>query len=282
MDRPKIGLALGAGGTRGSAHIGVLKVLHEAGVPIDCVAGASVGALYGASYCLGRPPHLMERAALATNSRDVLAFFRGRLRIGPYNRVAERFYRVLRGVTFEDLKVPFAVVASDVLGREPVVIRQGSVLEAVQASIAIPLLARPVRIGDRYFLDGGMWEPAPVKAARELGADHVIAVVLGEPGILTGWRRRWAERVLHRFEGHWRRRQPGLLTPFLFMLYTAVDEPAAMAPAEVVIRPAVDHLNPNSPFHVELALRLGEEAARAALPDIERLLGGRKGVRRAV
>src|SRR3989337_3961644 len=113
MSRPKIGLALGAGGTRGSAHIGVLKVLHEAGVPVDCVAGASVGSLYGASYCLGRPPHLMERGALATNARDVLAFFRGRLRIGPHNRVAERFYRLLPDVRFEDLSIPFAVVASE-------------------------------------------------------------------------------------------------------------------------------------------------------------------------
>ena len=282
MERPKIGLALGAGGTRGTAHIGVLKVLHEAGVAIDCVAGASVGALYGASYCLGRPPHLMERAALATNSRDVLAFFRGRLRIGPHNPVAERFYRVLRGVDFEDLKIPFAVVASDVLRRQPAVIRQGSVLEAVQASIAIPVLARAVRIGDRYFLDGGMWEPAPVGAVRALGADHVIAVVLGEPSVLTGWRHRWAERVLNAFDGHWKRSHPGLLTPFLFMLHTAVDEPAPMAPAEVVIRPAVDHLNPNSPFHLELAMQRGEEAARAALPEIEALLHGGTKARRPV
>src|SRR3989337_776646 len=148
MARPKIGLALGAGGTRGTAHIGVLKVLDEAGVPIDCVAGASVGSLYGASYCLGRLPHLMERGALATRSRDVFAFFRGRLRIGPDNPVAERFYRGLRDVRFEDLQIPFAVVASDVLRREPVVIREGSVLEAVQASIAIPILARPVRRGE--------------------------------------------------------------------------------------------------------------------------------------
>src|SRR3970040_1903668 len=113
MERSKIGLALGAGGTRGTAHIGVLKVLQEASVPIDFVAGASVGALYGASYCLGRPPHLMERAALATNSRDVLAFFRGRLRIGPHNRGAERFYRLLRDGRLEDLSIPFARGALD-------------------------------------------------------------------------------------------------------------------------------------------------------------------------
>jgi NTE family protein len=275
MGRPKIGLALGAGGMRGTAHIGVLKVLCEAGIPIDCVVGASAGALYGVSYCMGRPPHLIERNALATSPREIAAFFRNRLRIGPHNTVGGRFNRLLADATFEDMQTPFAVVASDVLRREPVVIRQGSVLKAVQASIAIPMLARPVKIGNRYFLDGGMWESAPVAATREMGADIVIAVVLGEPGGLRGRRRRWGRRLLALLNGHWNRSRPGLLTSALFMLHTRVNVPPPSVPAEVVIRPDVDGLNPNSPFNVEVALRRGEEAARAALPQIERLLAAR-------
>ena len=162
----RVGLALGAGGTKGSAHVGVLKVLSEAGVPIDCIAGASIGALYGAPFALGHDPQEIEHNIRRTSPRDVLRFFRHRLTIGPENPLGERFHRALDGVRFEDLEVPFAVVASDVLRREPVLIREGEVMPAVQASISLPVLARPVRWGDRYLVDGGYWESAPRARAR--------------------------------------------------------------------------------------------------------------------
>jgi len=282
VERPRVGLALGAGGTRGTAHVGVLKVLSEAGVPIDCLAGASIGALYGASFALGRDFERIERNIRRTSPRDVLRFFRHRLAIGAQSPLGERFHRALAGVRFEDLNIPFAVVASDVLRREPVVIREGEVLAAVQASISLPVLARPVRWGDRYLLDGGYWEPAPVSAVRALGADKVIAVVLGEParpGRVSEKRRHLVRRLTALLDRYAARagsagslRPPGLLASIAFYLYTRTDVPPSTAEADVVIRPRVAHLNANSPFHMQLSLRRGEEAARQALPRIEEML----------
>jgi len=277
--RPRIGLALGAGGTKGTAHVGVLKVLAEAGVPIDCVAGASIGALYGASFALGHDLQRVERNIGRTSPGDILRFFRHRLAIGGQNPLGERFRRALGGVRFEELKVPFAVVASDLLRREPVLIREGDVLTAVQASISLPVLARPVRWGDRYLLDGGYWEPAPVSAARALGAEKVIAVVLGEPLVVSERRRYWLRRFAALVERCARltgsdgsRRPPGLLASAVFYLHTRTDVPPPAAEADVVIRPRVAHLNANSPFHMRLSLRRGEEAAREALPLIQEML----------
>jgi NTE family protein len=278
----RIGLALGAGGTKGSAHVGVLKVLSEAGVPIDCIAGASVGALYGAPFALGHGPREIERNIRRTSPRDVLRFFRHRLTIGPQNPLGERFHRALEGVRFEDLEIPLAVVASDVLRREPVLIREGEVLPAVQASISLPVLARPVHWRERYLVDGGYWESAPVSAARALGAEKVIAVVLGDPVVVSERRRAWLRRLASILEGQARRsgsdrrrRPPGLLASAAFLLYTMTEVRPATNDADVIIRPRVAHLNANSPFHMQLSLRRGEEAAREALGRITEMLSER-------
>ena len=280
MPRPRIGLALGAGGTKGTAHVGVLKVLCEAGVPIDCIAGASIGALYGASFARGHDPQRIARNIRRTPPQDVLRFFRHRLSIGPQDPLGGRFRRTLEGVRFEELSIPLAVVASDVVRREPVLIREGNVLSAVQASISLPVLAQPVRWGDRYLVDGGYWEPAPVSAARALGAEKVIAVVLGDPAVVSGRRRLLVKRLAAILDGQARRtardgsrRPPGLLAIAAFYLYTRTEVPPPTTAADVVIRPRVAHLNANSPFHMQLSLHRGEQAAREALPLIEQMLG---------
>ena len=279
VGRPRIGLALGAGGTKGTAHVGVMKVLLEASVPIDCITGASVGALYGASFARGHEPRRMARNIRRTPPQDVLRFFRNGLSMGSRDALGGRFRRTLEGVRFEDLKIPLAVVASDVVRREPVVIREGQVLPAVQASISLPVLSRPVPLGGRYLVDGGYWEPAPVSAARAMGAEKVIAVVLGDPAPVSGRLRFWVRRltsivnaVARRTGRDGSRRPPGLLASAAFYLYTRTEVPPATAEADVVIRPRVAHLNANSPFHMKLSLRRGEEAAREALPLIEDML----------
>ncbi len=281
MTRLRIGLALGAGGTKGAAHIGVLKVLDEAGVPIDYIAGCSVGALYGASYALGRSAEAMERGARRTKARDILTFFRRRLRIEPGNAVAQRFCDVLNGVRFEELKIPLAVVASDVVTKSPVVLREGEVLPAVQASISIPLLAKPVELGGRYLVDGGFWEAAPVGVVSDMGADAVIAVVLGDATLLPSGLRPLARGLERALDLLSRSGRPGLRAQTSFFLHTIVNTLPPVREAEVTIRPDVARLNANSPFHVRLALRRGKEAARAALPRIEELLArGRPAPRR--
>jgi NTE family protein len=272
-NRPRIGLALGAGGTKGTAHIGVLKVLQEANIPIDLIAGASIGAAYGASYAAGRAPARMERDALATPARDVISFFTHRLKLAPTNPIGEAFHDVLQGLTFADLSVPFAAVASDLFRRGPVVLQEGSVLRAVEASIAVPLMAAPVKWGDRYLLDGGFWEQTPVGVAASMGADKVIDVVLGEPIVLP--HRAWplVRRLIRALDGPARRCGPGTLASAVFLLFTLIYLPSPGRKADVSIRPDVVDISANSPFHTAVCLRRGEEAAKAALPQIEALLG---------
>ncbi len=272
-NRPRIGLALGAGGTKGTAHVGVLEVLHEAGIPIDLIAGASIGAAYGASYAAGRAPAQMKKDALATPARDVISFFIHRLKLAPTNPIGEAFYDLLRGLTFADLSIPFAAVASDLFQRGPVVLREGSVLKAVEASLAVPLMAAPVKWGDRYLLDGGFWEQTPVDVAAAMGAHKIIDVVLGDPIVLP--RQAWplVRRMVRALDGPARRCGPGMLASAVFLLFTLIYLPRSGRRADVSIRPDVVDISANSPFHMAVCMRRGEEAARAALPQIEALLG---------
>ncbi len=272
MSRPRIGLALGAGGTKGVAHVGVLKVLEEAGIPIDCVAGASAGALYAAGYAVGRPVESMARGARSSSPWRVLQFFRHGLSLRHDNPVARAYLHAFQGHRCEELRVPFAAVASDVEERSPVVLREGDLVRALEASIAIPGLARPVPWEGRWLVDGGFWEPAPVSAALALGAERVIAVVLGDPGPLPRWLRppvRWLAERVRRLAGG---RPPGRLASLGFLLRMRSEPPPAARRADVTIRPDVARLSANSPFHMRRCLERGEAAARNALPRIRALL----------
>jgi NTE family protein len=271
MAAARIGLALGAGGTKGPAHVGVLKVLDEAGVPIDCIAGASIGAAYGAAYAAGADSAAMAENVLRTSPADVVAFFRHHLRLSPTNPIAAAFCERFDSLSFADLRIPFAAVASDLFQRRPVIIRRGSVRKAVEASIAVPLIASPVKHAGRYLVDGGFWEHAPVRVAERMGAEKIIQVILGESIAMP--RRFWplTRRLVRALDGPVQRSGPSLAASALFLLYTLTYVPARSR-ADVTIRPDVVNVSANSPFHLALAMRRGEEAARAALPEIEALL----------
>lgn len=272
MRRPRIGLALGAGGTKGAAHAGVLKVLQEAGVPIDCVAGASAGALYGAGFAAGRPVERMVEGARRTSPWQVAGFFRHGLSLRHDNPVARRYRRAFEGLRCEGLRIPFAAVASDVQEVSPVLLREGDLLKALEASIAIPVLARPVPWEGRWLVDGGFWEPAPVSAAAALGAERIIAVELGDPFVLPRLLRPLARWLGRRMRQLARGRSPGRLASLAFLLRTMSEPPASPRSADVAIRPNLARLSANSPFHMRRCLERGEEAARAALPRIRALL----------
>ena len=268
--RPRIGLALGAGGTKGSAHAGVLKVLDEAGVPIDLIAGSSIGAVYAASYAAGVSGAEMVEDVLRTSPADVFAFFRKRLRLTPDNHLGAIVCRRLDGLEFADLRLPLTVVASDLFQRRPVLIRKGSVLKAVEASIAVPMMASPVRLNGYYVVDGGFWEHAPVRVVAGMGAEKTIEVVLGES--ITVPRRFWplTRRLVRLLDGPARRSGPSMAASAVFLLYILTYNPAH-SQADVTIRPDIMNISANSPFHLSEAMKLGEEAARAALPEIEAL-----------
>jgi len=175
-----VGVALGAGGARGLAHIGVLQGLAREGVKIDAIVGTSSGALVGAIYAAGQLENF-ERQMRGFQWSDVLALFdpvwpRSGLMSG--SRVVERLLSTLGDWKIEDLSIPFAAVAVDLVTGDEVLIRQGRVLDAVRASISIPGIFMPYVSGARVLVDGALRNPVPVSALTALGADVRVAVNL--------------------------------------------------------------------------------------------------------
>jgi NTE family protein len=173
----RIGVALSGGGAAGLAHVGVLEELEAAGIPIHCVAGTSAGAMVGAAYATGCLDAFRDTMCALTRRR-VLALFDP---IWPRSGLLEgrRSLELIRphvGQRIEGLSRPFAAVATDLRSGAEVVLREGEVLEAIRASVAIPGLFTPQRWRGRLLVDGGLTNPIPVDVARQLGAQFVIAV----------------------------------------------------------------------------------------------------------
>jgi NTE family protein len=176
--RPRVGLALGGGFARGLAHVGVLKVLEEAQIPIDFVAGTSVGALIGAVYCSGVSPKELEEIAGLVRFRDFARWTLSRYGIASNDRMTALLQRLLKVKTFEELRIPLAVTATDFLTGEAVLFRSGPLIDPVRASCAYPGMFLPVDIGGRLLVDGLLAHAVPTEPLRRGGADRVIAVFL--------------------------------------------------------------------------------------------------------
>jgi NTE family protein len=206
--RRKIGLALGGGGARGGIHIGVLKILEAHGVPVHCIAGTSIGALIGAAYARtpdareiekrlfeylrsdlfqharfsffpqppSSEPKLFQRISSFIKKEYVLNMTLSRPFIYSRDRFLEHLKYFLEGGEIGDLRIPFAAGASDLESGEEVILRQGSLLDAVYASSTYPGVVEAGRLDGRLLVDGGVTSLVPVEAARRLGAEVVIAV----------------------------------------------------------------------------------------------------------
>ena len=180
LKRPKIGLALGSGGAKGLAHIGVIKILEENNIPIDFIAGSSIGAMVGGFYAAAKDVKQMEKTALGTNWRIILSLIDPSLRQGLFygEKVKNFIENHIDKIHFEDLKIPLSVVATDIKTGESVSINKGEVASAIRASISIPLVFKPVEREGKLLVDGGMSLPVPVEVARKMGAELIIAVNL--------------------------------------------------------------------------------------------------------
>jgi len=175
----KVGLALGSGGARGAAHVGVLKVLEREGIKVSAIAGSSIGAMVGGAYAAGIPLSRIEEEWMTTSrTRLFRSFLPTFPRAGLSSGAGLRRYlrEILGDVRIEELPIPFAAVATDLDTGEPVVLRKGPLVEAIRASTAIPGIFQPGRWEGRLLVDGGLVEPLPIRVCRELGADIVIAV----------------------------------------------------------------------------------------------------------
>lgn len=253
-ERPKIGVALGGGFARGIAHVGVLRVLEIEEIPIDFIAGTSVGALVAAAYAGGTSLEEMERRGTETHFRDFGRWTLSRMGMASNERLDEFLHKFTPATSFDQLKLPLTIVATDLLAGESVYFTSGEIGPALRASCAYPGLFLPVRHKGRILVDGFLTETVPALAARKMGAEIVISVHL-EPGLLVSGPRNTIEVISRSF---------------------SIIQMAAMQPwrpaSDVLIEPNVHHILWDEFAKTPQLVEAGEAATRAALPAIKAAL----------
>jgi len=172
-------LVLGGGAARGIAHIGVLKVLKRHKIPVDMVVGTSIGSIMGAVYALGISLKNIEEIALKTTLKSLADFALSKRGLLEGRNLEKIIEEVIENKGFEDLKIPLAIVATDIENGKEVIITSGDMARAIRASCSIPGIFIPVRIDGRMLVDGGLRSTVPSEAAKRIGANFIIAIDVG-------------------------------------------------------------------------------------------------------
>jgi NTE family protein len=260
-----IGLALGGGFARGFAHIGVLEVLEEEGIPVSVIAGTSVGSVMGAAYASGVSPAQLGDICRRIRLRDLARWRISRMGLATNDRLGQMIRRWFRALRFEDLRVKLAVVASDLGSGEPVVFTRGELVDPIRASCAFPGMFEPVVIGGRCLADGGLVAQVPVMQAREAGARVVVGVAAGF--------------------NNWNGEHPANVFQVVSRAISVAQKHAStnwQAAADLALEPAVQHIDWDEFGRADEAIEAGRAAARQALPRLRELAGVRRsGARRA-
>lgn len=246
----RIGLALGGGAAKGFAHIGVIKMLEANGLKPDVVAGTSAGSVVGALYASGMDPFELQQQAFGLDEdriRDVRLFSGGVLQ---GRKLQDYVNELVDNRPLDRMRIPFAAVATRLETGERTVFVRGSTGQAVRASSSIPGVFEPVAIGGKHYVDGGVTSPVPVDAARELGADVVVAV-----------------DISNRASGSTPTHLLGIVNQSIAIMGSKLGE-QELARADVVIRPAVSDIGPADFTRRNTAIMEGERAALAALPQL--------------
>jgi len=256
LTQVRLALVLGGGGARGLSHLGVLEEFEKAGIPIDAIVGCSSGAIVGALYADCMDLKSMKKVLNPLRKWDVLDINICKCRYGiVQGHSLERFLcKHLQSRNFEDLHIPFYAVATDLIAGELVTIGTGPLVPAVKASAAVPLIFRPVFLYERMLVDGGVADPVPVRSAKALGAQIIVAIDLSEllpqtcPTNLFGIAARSAELKL------------------------LLQSESCVEGADVIIRPELGALSMFDTDHHDFAYQAGKNAAREAIPQILELL----------
>ncbi len=301
----KVGLALAAGGARGAAHAGVLKVLHREGIGISAIAGTSIGAIVGGALAAGVPVARIEQEWLDTGlpkvARSFLPTF-PRAGLSSGGELSKYLRALLGDRRIEDLPIPFAAVACDFDTGEAVVLKSGPLVDAMRASASIPGIFFPVWLEGHLLVDGGLVDPLPVRECRQLGADVVIGVDVvptAQPSLPRG-HGAWERLAQHLHDGMTHQAWiPANLTEHMDRLfherpqtqhplpgmYSIINQSVSIllqevlrlhlleSPADLVIRPKLD-LTTASYLRAADGIRAGEEATEEALPQLRALLSG--------
>jgi NTE family protein len=294
--RPRIGLALGSGSARGWSHIGVIRVLERAGISPDIVCGTSIGALVGAAYAAGELDRL-EPWVKELTWQAVLGLLDFKMGGGLIegNKLIEFFRSHFKDEGIAQLKKPFACVATELYTGREVWLREGSVIDAVRASIALPGLFTPAQQDGRLLVDGSLVNPVPVSLCRAMGADIVIAVDLNwdlmghhnriarqakETTLPSASRGALLDAILAKFRlsarlngsNNGAKDMPSMLdvmaTSLNIMQVRITQSRLAGEPADVMIRPRVFDIAPMDYHLAAVAIPEGERAAEQALPLI--------------
>ena len=287
MSRPKVGLALGSGAARGLAHIGVLEVLEQEGIPIDLIAGTSSGAVVGGVYARTKNAKLLRPLAIAFGKRRMRYFtdfsiphanavrpVAKALRLHKTKYLAdltEPWTGLIRGIRveqelqsligrnteFKDLLLPLSCVAVDIDKGEEVVIRSGKVWEAARASSSIPVIFIPKEWRGRNLVDGMLLNPVPTQTARDMGADFVISVNV----------------LPHKPESV--NRETSILSIMLKSFYLLDSKliESSMRAADIVIEPDVINISFTAFHRAEECIEAGADATRRVIPEIKKKLG---------
>ena len=256
--RPRVGVALGGGFARGIAHLGVLSVLEEEGIPVDYLAGTSAGAMLAIAYASGHPIHEIVEQARATRFKDFGNWKLSWLGLASNQKLAHYPRKFLGVSTFEELRIPLAIAATDLGSGEPVYFKSGALGPALRASCAYPGMFVPVEVDGRMLVDGFLAAPVPVDALRKMGADVVIAIFLEAAN----------------------NRRPTSIVDVIGLSFAILQRHADLEwrrTADVIVEPIVkDFLWDDFEKTSEL-IAAGEIAGRAALPKIRAALAMKAG-----
>lgn len=254
--RPKIGLALSSGASRGLAHIGVMKVLEENHIKPDFISGSSIGAMIGALYCCGINMDMLIKICKnmrtdiwidpAVSKKGILA-----------GKKVEEFIRLLtKNKKIEDLEIPLRIVSTDLIKAKRYVFSSGYIWEAVRASISIPGIFCPIEMDDMVLVDGGVIDRVPVSLCKDMGSDIVIAVDVTK--------------------GEHETIPKNFLEVIMQSLETMENEIAknCLINADIYISPIIKNINPLDFTHVDLCIEEGIKATDEALPKIKEIING--------
>jgi NTE family protein len=289
-DRPRIGLALSGGGARGAAHVGVLKVLEELRVPVDCITGTSMGSIVGGGYAIGIAPTEMERIISTTNWKEIFTDRPPRNEI-PMRRKDDDYKNlfapefgvrdhgllapkgVIAGISiesflrdftaagtqnndFQKLPIPFRAVAADIETGKPVILSHGSVPAAMRASMSLPGIVPPVELDGHLVVDGGIADNLPIELARTMCADVIIAVNIGTPPM--------------------KREEIGSIVSIVGQLVNLLGNDsverqiATLGPRDILVKPELGDISAGSFDRAKEAIQIGEQAARAMTDSLKR------------
>lgn len=252
---PAIGVALGGGFARGIAHIGILKVLEEEGIPVRLVAGTSVGALIGAAYCSGVTIAELEEVARKVRFASFARWTLSRYGFASNDRMVSFLAQTLKVHTFEELRIPLCVTATDFSTGEGAVFHSGPIVDPVRASCAYPGMFLPVEIGGRWLVDGMLSHPVPARPLRDMGAERVLAVQLKGQ-----WSKTTAPRHLFDVIGQ------------SFAIAQDMTSAIWRSAADIVIEPDVAGFDYDDFRRAGELIRVGELAMRRALPEVRKWL----------